>query len=71
MTCPNCNATLSCGCQSRRASDGKTVCSNCLASYETKIGKTAPSTTATQAPKQQLAPSNVSVKYIPPHNRLP
>ena len=34
MNCLNCNATLTCGCQKRTASDGKQVCSNCLTSYE-------------------------------------
>lgn len=68
MTCPNCNATLSCGCQSRRASDGKTVCTGCAASYEAKIGKgVVPRGPIPQNP----APTNVSVKYNPPPNRLP
>lgn len=34
MNCPNCNSQLSCGCQKRTASDGKQVCSTCLALYE-------------------------------------
>lgn len=33
-TCPNCNNKMSCGCQKRQASDGKTVCSQCLNTYE-------------------------------------
>ena len=37
MNCPNCNAPLSCGCQKRTASDGKQVCSSCVAAYERKI----------------------------------
>lgn len=32
--CQNCGAQITCGCQDRVASDGKKVCSNCLASYE-------------------------------------
>ena len=32
--CPNCKKKLSCGCQKRTASDGKTVCSGCLKTYE-------------------------------------
>jgi hypothetical protein len=32
--CPNCKKKLSCGCQKRTASDGKTVCSGCITSYE-------------------------------------
>ena len=34
MNCNNCNARLSCGCQKRRASDGTSCCSSCLAFYE-------------------------------------
>jgi transcription elongation factor Elf1 len=37
MNCPNCNAKLSCGCQKRTASDGKSVCSSCLSNYEQKL----------------------------------
>lgn len=37
MNCPNCNSTLSCGCQKRVASDGKQVCSSCLQAYEAKL----------------------------------
>lgn len=36
-SCLNCNRKLSCGCQKRKASDGKSVCSNCLSTYEAKI----------------------------------
>jgi protein-arginine kinase activator protein McsA len=35
--CLNCNTTLSCGCQIRKASDGKEVCTNCLVTYEATI----------------------------------
>jgi hypothetical protein len=37
MTCSNCNARLSCGCQRKTASDGKACCSNCIAAYENKL----------------------------------
>lgn len=37
--CPNCGKNLSCGCQRRTASNGRSVCSSCLASYE-KLVKT-------------------------------
>jgi hypothetical protein len=37
MTCINCGATLSCGCQQRTASNGGSACTNCIASYENKI----------------------------------
>lgn len=30
MNCPNCKMTLSCGCQKRKAANGKQCCSNCI-----------------------------------------
>jgi hypothetical protein len=39
-TCSNCKATLSCGCQKRKAKDGTSACSKCLASYEAKLTQT-------------------------------
>jgi positive regulator of sigma E activity len=36
-TCKNCNAKLSCGCQKRKASDGKEVCTNCVNTYESSL----------------------------------
>ena len=35
--CPNCSATLTCGCQRRVASDGKNVCTNCHTLYEKQL----------------------------------
>jgi len=32
--CSNCKTGLSCGCQRRIASDGKPVCTHCIARYE-------------------------------------
>lgn len=37
QTCPNCGHTLSCGCQKRTASDGKSVCSQCVSNYERQL----------------------------------
>lgn len=37
MNCTNCNSKLTCGCQKRVASNGKQVCTTCLAAYEAKI----------------------------------
>jgi hypothetical protein len=34
MNCPNCSAVITCGCQKREASDGRQVCSSCVAAYE-------------------------------------
>lgn len=36
-TCPNCRNKMSCGCQKRQASDGKTVCSKCANTYEEQL----------------------------------
>lgn len=34
QTCSNCGSTLTCSCQLRTASDGKTCCTTCVAMYE-------------------------------------
>ena len=34
MNCPNCQKVITCGCQKKVASDGKQVCSSCVAAYE-------------------------------------
>jgi hypothetical protein len=36
-SCSNCKRNLSCGCQKKRAKDGTSVCSNCIATYEAKL----------------------------------
>lgn len=36
-TCPNCKTRLSCGCQTRKASNGASVCTNCIGKYEANI----------------------------------
>ena len=35
--CLNCGTKLSCGCQKRTASDGKSVCGTCLTGYEAAL----------------------------------
>ena len=35
--CSNCQSQLGCGCQVRKASDGASVCVNCLNAYEHKL----------------------------------
>lgn len=35
--CPNCGATLTCGCQKKKASDGTFVCASCINKYERTI----------------------------------
>lgn len=42
MNCNNCNARLSCGCQKKTASDGKSCCANCLAQYENSLKNNKP-----------------------------
>jgi hypothetical protein len=49
MNCNNCNARLSCGCQKKTASDGKSCCANCLASYENNLKSRRPIVPATSA----------------------
>ena len=46
MNCPNCGAILTCGCQSRTASNGAKACVHCILSYE---GALAQQKQATQA----------------------
>ena len=52
-TCQNCKAKLSCGCQKRTASNGGSVCTNCLISYEQSLKKPKAMT--------NTAPTNISV----------
>ena len=35
--CSNCQAQLGCGCQTRKASNGASVCVNCLSTYEQQM----------------------------------
>jgi hypothetical protein len=36
-TCPNCKTRLSCGCQTRKASNGAAVCTNCIGKFEASL----------------------------------
>lgn len=36
-TCANCKGRMSCGCQKRTASDGKSACSSCINIYEAQL----------------------------------
>lgn len=58
MNCPNCNSKLSCGCQKRKASDGKDVCTNCLNIYESMLSGANKKDIAAGTP---TAPSDVKV----------
>jgi hypothetical protein len=56
--CLNCGTKLSCGCQKRTASDGKSVCGTCLSSYEISLKNPSTNTST--------APTNVNVFYKKP-----
>lgn len=53
--CANCGATLTCGCQKRTTSDGKSACSNCI----NKIPKTTAPATKQELPKPTTTTANV------------
>jgi hypothetical protein len=36
--CSNCQKPITCGCQKRTASDGRSCCSTCITAYENSIG---------------------------------
>lgn len=55
--CLNCGTKLSCGCQKRVASDGKSVCGTCLNTYEASL-KNAPKT-----PTKPTDPTKVRVTF--------
>ncbi len=57
--CPNCGATLTCGCQKRKLANGKTGCTKCANGVTT--AKEAPKPTPSQSPK----PTVNSVKINP------
>jgi hypothetical protein len=40
--CGNCGVQLSCGCQRRDASDGKSCCDQCISAYELSIAPPPP-----------------------------
>lgn len=59
--CLNCGTSLGCSCQKRVASDGKSVCANCISAYEVKLkSNNAPK------PSSSTAPTNVNVFYKAP-----
>jgi hypothetical protein len=47
--CPNCGKKLSCGCQRKTASNGRTVCNNCVSQYESSLKTQKP--TVKETPK--------------------
>lgn len=71
MQCPNCK-TPCVGCAGARittASNGATVCTKCVASYELTLGKNpTPVKTSNTVlnPNVNIAPTNIEIKYNPP-----
>ena len=51
-TCSNCKKSLSCGCQKRKATDGREVCTNCIGAYERKVKTVFTATPKPSAPSQ-------------------
>jgi len=59
MNCSNCNASLSCSCQRRQASDGKSCCSSCVGTYEKNL--------IVNGPRKPLIPSQPSQPSTQPN----
>jgi hypothetical protein len=51
-TCSNCKKSLSCGCQKRKASNGREVCTNCIGAYERTTKTVFSATRIPSAPAQ-------------------
>ena len=68
MNCPNCQSQLSCGCQKRKASDGKEVCTSCLTFYEASLGNTPKPLDATLSIPNptDTTPTDIKITYTPP-----
>lgn len=65
MICSNCKTKLSCGCQQRVASNGASVCSNCISSYEIHLASLKTKNAVVNNPetariRQETKPTNVS-----------
>lgn len=59
IVCPNCNGTLSCGCQKRMASNGVQVCSNCIISYEASLKNSPAQSTTTLLYNKSSKPNTI------------
>lgn len=55
--CANCGATLTCGCQKRTTSDGKSACSNCINKVQSKPKPTLKKETTIPETKQPWGPN--------------
>lgn len=57
-TCLNCKKNLSCGCQKKTTSDGKSACSTCISQYEINLNKKVLNPTK-PTPSQVWANNNI------------
>lgn len=66
IICTNCKNQLSCGCQKRAASDGRAVCTTCIAPYEAKIKNLKFVPPPIPPANGVTVPTNVTVLYKGP-----
>ena len=57
MTCPNCKAAHGCGCQARKAVDGKACCSKCVDKYNEGLKSKPAATANAETPVREASPS--------------
>lgn len=55
--CPNCKATLSCGCQKKKASNGSWVCRSCISRYEASLKNEQTPKPKVETPTQSNTPN--------------
>lgn len=56
--CLNCGRKLGCSCQRRTASDGKSVCTNCIINYEKILINLNKLTNSTKIQKKLISTAN-------------
>ena len=61
--CQNCKANIGCGCNAKRASDGRSCCQNCLANYEASL-KNAAKTVVKPTTNNSLTVNGVTSRRI-------
>lgn len=68
IICNNCKAPLGCSCQKKTASNGASVCANCIGTYEANLKGLKAQT----KPAQQLnsKPTGVHVLYNGPGKQV-
>ena len=68
IICNNCKAPLGCSCQKKSASNGASVCANCIGTYEAGLkGLKAP---VTPAQPNNSKPTGVHVLYNGPGKQV-